>query len=150
MISLACNLRWFPWILGCHVFSHHHFYSPFLSTARGCLFRHQFTSSHFDKSLQLNLLFIFKFTFVEMSIALVFYFFKFEFVRVKILFKTWHKSIIKFNFIPLCLNLFTYNYSISKPFNKLQILSLLFKFTLYKSSSIDLNLVNTNGVSTFL
>jgi hypothetical protein len=60
MISLACDLRWLPWMLGCHVLSHHHFYSPFLSIARGCLFRHQLTSSHF--------------TFVEVSIFLVFYF----------------------------------------------------------------------------
>jgi hypothetical protein len=121
MSSLTCNLRWLPWTLGCQVLSHHHSHSPFLSIARGCLFRHQLTSLHFWQKPLIELVFYLQIYICRSEYCSCFLFSNLRFVRVKVLFKTWHKSIIKFNFIPLCLNLFIDNYSIFKPFNKLQI-----------------------------
>jgi hypothetical protein len=103
----------------------------------------------FDKSPQLNFFFIFKFTFVEVSIALVFYF------QIWDLWES--KYYLKFDISPLSSSILFHCAYICSPTTIASLNPLIkFKFclfyshTLYKSSSIDLNLVNTNGVSTFL
>jgi hypothetical protein len=104
----------------------------------------------FDKSLQLNLLFIFKFTFVEVSIALGFYF---------QIWDPWEsKYYLKLDISPLSSSILFHCAYICSPTTIASLNFLInLKFCLFYSHSpytslpsIDLNLVNTNGVSTFL
>jgi hypothetical protein len=101
------------------------------------------------KALNWTFFFFFKFTFVEVSIALVFYF------QIWDLWES--KYYLKFDISPLSSSILFHCAYICSP-TTIASLNPLIKFnfclfyshTLYKSSSIDLNLVNTNGVPTFL